>query len=216
MNTQTQTPETIDFTRVNNDVNGNPRYVCHFLRLVNDDDRKKADELEKTVRPYKFSISHLYDIAIKKAHKIGGRKFHNKQYGGGIVFQSYNIKDTEREIIELQQENTSKGKIAFLQEWTPEQFKAMQRKISAHFTGLPMYTSHGNYPEMYLGWKAVSDRLGLAYTSSSSFAGYWVCNTEVTYNKLPEYKYTGFALSVDNKAYAILLDKDENEKVIPL
>ena len=68
----------IRFTRVNNDVNGNPRYVCHYLNLAND-----------------------YDDAVKIAKKIGGKKFHTKQYGGGIVFQSYNIKDTEKSIIEL-------------------------------------------------------------------------------------------------------------------
>jgi hypothetical protein len=98
---ETITQKQIDWTRVNNDVNGNPRYVCHFLALVNDRDREKADQLEKTVKPYQFAISHLYDIAVKKANKIGGRKYHNKQYGGGIVFQSYNIKDEERKISEL-------------------------------------------------------------------------------------------------------------------
>lgn len=72
----------IEFTRVNNDVNGNPRYVCHFLNLLKDGKMG-------------------YEIAISRANKIGGRKFHNKQYGGGIVFQSYNIADTERRIVEL-------------------------------------------------------------------------------------------------------------------
>lgn len=59
-----------DFTRVNNDVNGNPRYVFHFLKLADN-----------------------YEEALKLAKKIGGRKFHNKQYGGGIVVQSYNLQD---------------------------------------------------------------------------------------------------------------------------
>jgi len=36
-----------------------------------------------------------------KAKKIGGRRYHNKSYGGGIVFQSYNIEETEKEIINL-------------------------------------------------------------------------------------------------------------------
>ena len=57
-----------DFTRINNDVNGNPRYVFHFLKL--------ADK---------------YTDALFLAKKIGGKKFHNKQYGGGIVVQSYNL-----------------------------------------------------------------------------------------------------------------------------
>lgn len=63
------------FTRVNNDINGNPRYVIHFLNIANN-----------------------YETAVKLANKIGGRKFHNKQYGGGIVFQSYSLTDTIKRI----------------------------------------------------------------------------------------------------------------------
>ena len=37
-----------------------------------------------------------------KAKKLGGRKYNNKQYGGGIVFGSvYNINDLEKKIISL-------------------------------------------------------------------------------------------------------------------
>jgi len=75
----------IDFTRVNNDTNGNPRYVCHYLNFI------KSNEVEP----------NQYIIAINRAKKIGGKKFHNKQYGGGIVFQSYNIESTEKDILEL-------------------------------------------------------------------------------------------------------------------
>ena len=69
---------TIDFLRINNDVNGNPRYVCSWLNFN----------------------TGTYEQAVALAKTIGGRKFHNKQYGGGIVFQSYNILDLEKEIIE--------------------------------------------------------------------------------------------------------------------
>lgn len=85
---QNKTTNEIEFTRVNNDVNGNPRYVCHFLAFIKDTDSFS-------------SLGERYQLAIKRANKIGGRKFHNKQYGGGIVFQSYNIFDTERHIHEL-------------------------------------------------------------------------------------------------------------------
>jgi hypothetical protein len=64
-----------DFKRINNDVNGNPRYVFHFLKLADN-----------------------YEQALKLAKKIGGRKFHNKQYGGGIAVQSYNL-ETEIKMI---------------------------------------------------------------------------------------------------------------------
>jgi hypothetical protein len=55
------------FTQINNDTNGNPRFVVHYLQL--------ADTFER---------------ALYLGRKLGGRKFHNKQFGGGIVFQSYN------------------------------------------------------------------------------------------------------------------------------
>ena len=68
----------MEFTRIKNDVNGNPRYVIHFLEIDND-----------------------YKTAVKKANKIGGRKYHTKSYGGGIVFQSYNLTNLENNINEL-------------------------------------------------------------------------------------------------------------------
>ena len=58
----------LEFTRIKNDVNGNPRYVVHFL-----------------------SIASTYPDAVSIANKIGGRKYHTKSYGGGIVFQSYSL-----------------------------------------------------------------------------------------------------------------------------
>ena len=69
------------FTRINNDVNGNPRYVCHYIRLSAPVDRD-AD------------ISERYTLALARARSIGGRKYHTKKYGGGIVFQSYNLQNT--------------------------------------------------------------------------------------------------------------------------
>lgn len=79
----------IEFTRINNDVNGNPRYVCHFLNFLPDD---------KMSRDY-GGVSEAYAMAVKQANKIGGRKYHTKNYGGGIVFQSYNIHDLEKSIL---------------------------------------------------------------------------------------------------------------------
>lgn len=85
----------IEFTRVNSDMYGNPRYVCHFLSLVNDSDREKVKDMGINY------ISELYRIAVKKANKIGGRKYHNKSYGGGIVFQSYNTDDLSNQIQQI-------------------------------------------------------------------------------------------------------------------
>jgi hypothetical protein len=88
----TITENKIEFTRINNDVNGNPRYVCHFYALLNEKDL--STPLGGGV------VENRYKIAVKKANKIGGKKFHNKQYGGGIVFQSYSLPDLEKAINE--------------------------------------------------------------------------------------------------------------------
>jgi hypothetical protein len=77
-----------DFTRVNNDVNGNPRYVFHFSHLVDSYD-KEGNYIDVPTR---------YSIALSRSRQIGGKKFHNKQYGGGIVIQSYNLHDEVKKI----------------------------------------------------------------------------------------------------------------------
>ena len=87
----------INFKRVNNDVNGNPRYVCHFLELLTD---KEQNEIKANARPFQF-ITDMYNEAVFKARKIGGKKYRGKDFGGGIVFQSYNIYDTEKQINEV-------------------------------------------------------------------------------------------------------------------
>lgn len=82
----------IEFTRINNDINGNPRYVCHFLNLIKDDDICNRDG---------FSIGAKYSFALMRAKKIGGKKFHNKQFGGGIVFQSYSLPQLQKAIFDV-------------------------------------------------------------------------------------------------------------------
>lgn len=70
---------TIDFTRVNADNYGNPRHVCHFLNFITPEDGHEP------------GLEGRYELALSRSRAFGGRKFHNKQYGGGIVFQSYDI-----------------------------------------------------------------------------------------------------------------------------
>ena len=67
----------IEFKRINNDVNGNPRHVCHFLHFLGEDEGCN------------------YDLALRRSRQLGGKKFHNKQYGGGIVFQMYDGEQEE-------------------------------------------------------------------------------------------------------------------------
>lgn len=73
----------ISFTSVSNG-----RYVIHFTSVLNDDD-KKGD------------VFGQYATALKKARKIGGIRFHNKQYGGGIAFYASDLEWLSKQIIEL-------------------------------------------------------------------------------------------------------------------
>lgn len=99
MNTQTQ----IEWTRINNDINGNPRYVCHLFNLLTEKEKYSDFATDGTsgIDAACSSLDNQYKLALKRAKTLGGRKYHNKKYGGGIVFQSYNIKDTEKQIQEL-------------------------------------------------------------------------------------------------------------------
>lgn len=68
-----------DLTRINNDVNGNPRYVVHYLALSND-----------------------YNEAVSISRGYGGKKYRAKSYGGGIVFQCYD----EHDLVDFLNENS--------------------------------------------------------------------------------------------------------------
>ena len=66
----------IEYKRINNCVNGNPRYVIHFLNIADN-----------------------YIDAINIARQIGGKKYRAKWFGGGVVFSSYNIIEDLKRII---------------------------------------------------------------------------------------------------------------------
>ena len=65
----------VECSRVNNDTNGNPRYVMHYLELDND-----------------------YKKALSKSRKFGGKVYRGSDFGGGIVFQSYSLKHTLKDV----------------------------------------------------------------------------------------------------------------------
>lgn len=88
----------MDYIRTNNDINGNPRYVFHFLDFLTD---QEQEEIRSNARPFK-AISDMYDFAVQKAKQIGGKKYRGKDFGGGIVLQSYNIQNTINDIKNLQ------------------------------------------------------------------------------------------------------------------
>ena len=79
--------EELRFTRIDNDTWGNPRYVVHFFELLTPHEQG-----------WTGMIDSKYATACKRANTIGGRKYHTKRFGGGIVFQSYSIDETAKHI----------------------------------------------------------------------------------------------------------------------
>lgn len=68
-----------DFTihRIDNDVNGNARYVVHYLTIPYEDDDSQ---------PFYINQANHIEHARKALY---GKKYRAKWYGGGIVFQAY-------------------------------------------------------------------------------------------------------------------------------
>lgn len=87
----------IEFKRIKWDVNGNPRYVIHFSHLNTEQEKNRPlwDSQGRRISPTN------YELAVRRANKIGGRKYHTKAYGGGIVFQSYSLRELERSIKDI-------------------------------------------------------------------------------------------------------------------
>lgn len=87
--------ESLNQNRQTNDVNGNPRYAVHFNAMFSDN--------EYTTQILRSEgVEERYVKAVFRAKKIGGKKFHNKQFGGGIIFQCYNTRTLAEQIVSLQ------------------------------------------------------------------------------------------------------------------
>jgi hypothetical protein len=79
----------LDFTPINNNYYGNPRYIVHFFTFLTDAERKT------------YGIDtrgYLFDLAVERSRKVGGKKYKGQIYGGGIVLSSYNLRDTSEKI----------------------------------------------------------------------------------------------------------------------
>lgn len=76
----------VEVFRVENDINGNPRYVVHYLSLLTD---KERDNL---------TFEECWRLALSKARKEGGKVYRASWFGGGIVLQSYNIEQTIKDM----------------------------------------------------------------------------------------------------------------------
>ncbi|MFM6975517.1 MAG: hypothetical protein ACKOWO_01095 [Sediminibacterium sp.] len=80
--------KTIDLTTANCDLYGNPRVIVHFSSLLTD---KEYNDM---------SISEGYNLAHKRALKLGG-KIYRGNFGGGFVFQCWSNTRLVREINDM-------------------------------------------------------------------------------------------------------------------
>ena len=79
-----------EFYSVNNDSNGHPRYVTHYLAFLNDNELGIGD----------------YDIAKQRAKKLGFKVYRGKDFGGGFVTTSFNLENDIERIIEARDFDT--------------------------------------------------------------------------------------------------------------
>ncbi len=78
----------ITFYRAKSDYCGNPRYIVHFLALIKEDE-KDLEILQKK------------GVAVDRSRSFGGKVYRGKDFGGGIIFQSYSLEDDLKTIKEL-------------------------------------------------------------------------------------------------------------------
>jgi hypothetical protein len=100
-------------------------------------------------------------------------------------------------------------KIALKREWAEPDFKRMKQALKRFFLFKGLQIRSGI--KVCYTYADLDSLLGLPYTSTGIYAGVWVTNEEVKSNDHPGYNYIGFAISEDNKMYAILWDSEENE-----
>jgi hypothetical protein len=111
-------------------------------------------------------------------------------------------------------------KTQFLQNWTTQQHKTAEQAIVKYLRSRFFETLHsGENTTPFCGCKTFRDFdaiLGLAYTSSSSFAGLFICNTELYLDTASEFGLVGFAMDKNHFVYAIWQDKKERELTFPI
>ena len=87
------TTDNTTVTRVNNDSNGNPRIVIHWLELLGCESLSQWDAERQVINGI-AEKGLSYNLAQSIASNAGFKKYHNKQYGGGLVVQCYNTQDS--------------------------------------------------------------------------------------------------------------------------
>lgn len=104
----------------------------------------------------------------------------------------------------------------FLPEWTNPLFNAMDKALIKHFKGKVLVTSDTGDEIPRSAFQDCAEIFGLAYTSSSSYAGYFCTNRDVYFDAAKQWRYHSFAIGIDRFFYAVIKDKAENFIVFKL
>ena len=111
-------------------------------------------------------------------------------------------------------------KTQFLTEWSERQLKAVEKKILVFIKSRWFETMHGGEnKDPFIGCRTFEDIdniLGLAYTSSSSFAGLWACNTHLYLDAARDWYLNGFAMDKNGFVFAIWNNDEEAEAITPI
>lgn len=97
-------------------------------------------------------------------------------------------------------------------ELTPENLKRLKNIILRHFSTNLRYDRF-NKMIAANNFKELDENLGLAYTSSSSFAMLGICNTEVYLDMEKKYIYNCFGVDEFGFAVAVCHNKEDDSEL---
>lgn len=109
----------------------------------------------------------------------------------------------------------------FLKEWSPKQMTHVQKSVRRFIVSRYWETHHSPAADPFIiggnnSFDGIDKVLGLAYTSSSAYAGLWPCNTELYLDNAHKFSLTGFVLDSNGFVHAIWSDRAENEISFPI
>jgi hypothetical protein len=99
-------------------------------------------------------------------------------------------------------------------EMNEHEIKTLRKAIFRHLTASKRFDQNGKLVMQPTTKMLCDDYLGLAYTSSSSWAGLWPCNVDVYADTEKSFTYGGFGMDMGGNCIAWLTDHDENEMYI--
>jgi hypothetical protein len=107
-------------------------------------------------------------------------------------------------------------KAQFLPEWNASQMKQVKKAVCKFINSRYWETLHSPNTDPFIIDQAktfdkIDSILGLAYTSSSAYAGLFVCNTELYLDNDHKWHLQAFALDSNGFVHAIFWDVNENE-----